>query len=70
MLRKRETRARKERMAALADEEREKKEAMRAALLANETPEERAEREAREAELAREQAARWEREFWDRKERG
>jgi hypothetical protein len=35
-------------MATLADIEREKKEAMRAALLANETPEERAEREERE----------------------
>jgi hypothetical protein len=60
-------------MAALAEEERNKRKAMRAAVermrAATETPEERAKREAEEAEFAREEAKRWEKDFWERKER-
>jgi hypothetical protein len=73
MPRKSELLRRRDKALALAEIEREKREAMRAAVermrAATETPEERAEREAREVEFAREQAARWEKDFWERKER-
>jgi hypothetical protein len=54
MPRKRELMRRRDNAIALAEIEREKREAMRAAILANETPEEKAEREKREEEFSRE----------------
>jgi hypothetical protein len=66
MPRKRELRNRRDNAIALPEIEREKREAMRAAILANETPEQKAEREAREEEFQREQAKRWTQEFYER----
>jgi hypothetical protein len=67
--RKRELLRRRNNALALAEIEREKREAIRAAILANETPEEKAEREKRETQFAKEEAMRWTKEFWERKER-